>query len=119
VRDAVEPLDHVPEAGNVGDPDLTDLITAAKLPFGVFGHILEAAGRGTDLSGKREIKPGVFSDALYVNPGSANSLPWRMNVGPESYGMAMLFTISGQKAKYEVFRSPQRIGKSMPATIDR
>jgi Icc-related predicted phosphoesterase len=112
-------LDHVPEAGNVGDPDLTDAITAAKLPFGVFGHILEAAGRGTDLSGKKEVKPGAFADALYVNPGSANSLPWRMNSGPESYGMAMLFTISGKKAKYDVYRSPQRIGKSAPATIGR
>jgi Icc-related predicted phosphoesterase len=112
-------LDFVPEAGNVGDPDLTDAIVAAKVPFGVFGHILEAAGRGTDLSGKKELKPGVLSEALYVNPGSANSLPWRMNTGPESYGMAMLFTISGKKAKYEVLRSPQRIGKSTPATIDR
>jgi Icc-related predicted phosphoesterase len=103
-------VDFVPEAGNVGDPDLADAIAAAKIPFGIFGHILEAGGRATDLSGKKEVKAATLVDALYLNPGSANSLPWRMNTGPESYGMASVVTLVGKKAKYEIIRSPQRVG---------
>lgn len=102
-------LDFVPGAGNVGDPDLAAAIADAKIPFGVFGHILEAGGRATDLSGRREVKPLAFADALYLNPGGANSLPWRMNTGPESYGLAMLVTIEGKRAKYELLRSPRRV----------
>jgi len=102
-------LDYVPEAGNVGDERMTDAIAAAKIPFGVFDHVLESGGRATDLSGKKEIRPLTPAEALYVNAGSGNSLPWRMNVGPESYGMAVVLTVEGKKAKYEVFRSPRRI----------
>lgn len=104
-------VDFVPEAGNVGDPDITEALAAAKIPFGVFGHILEAGGRATDLTGKKEIKPLTFAEALYLAPGSVNSLPWRLNGGQTSYGMAAVLTIAGRKAKYEVLRSPQRLGK--------
>jgi Icc-related predicted phosphoesterase len=109
-------IDFVPAAGNVGDPDLTEVISASKIPFGAFGHILEAGGKATDLTGKKEIKPGTYSETLYLNPGSANSLPWRMNSGPDSYGMAAILTLTAgstpAKAKYEIFRSPQRIGRT-------
>lgn len=101
-------LDWVPNAGNVGDEHMAKAIAEAKIPFGIFGHVLEAGGRGTDLSGRREVKPNTWSDTLYLNAGSANSLPWRMNTGPASYGMAMLLTFDGKKARYEVYRSPQR-----------
>ena len=40
-------LDYVPGVGNVGDPQLNELIEKNKIPFGVFGHILEAGARGT------------------------------------------------------------------------
>ena len=102
-------LDHVPEAGNVGDPELAAALEQAKIPFGVFGHILEAGGRATDLSGKREIKPLSWSETLYVNPGSANSIPWLMNDGTNSKGLASIITISAdRKARYEVIRPPGR-----------
>jgi Icc-related predicted phosphoesterase len=104
-------LDYAPQAGNVGDEEMADVLARAKLSFGIFGHILEAGGRATDATGKHEIKQGAWSDTLFLNPGSANSAPWPMNSGAASYGMAALLTLEGNKAKYEIIRSPQRVGR--------
>ncbi|MDP1824723.1 MAG: metallophosphoesterase [Archangium sp.] len=96
-------IDYVPGADNVGDPHLSELIARAKISFGIHGHILEAAGRGTDASGKSlpQKKP---HPALFVNQGSANPLPWKLNDGSTSYGLAALLTIDGKKASYEILR---------------
>lgn len=99
-------LDFVPGAGNVGDAKLTELIKKMKVPFGIFGHILEAGGHATDLSGK-PLPPKKPAAALYVNQGSANPLPWKMNDGSTSYGLAAIMTVSGNKASYEVLKAPK------------
>ena len=104
-------IDFTATAGNVGDPDLAEVLARTKVSFGIFGHIVEAGGRATDATGKKEVKPLTVSDTLFLNPGSANSAPWRMDTGPESWGMGALMTIEGGKAKYEIIRSPQRVGK--------
>jgi hypothetical protein len=39
-----------------------------------------------------------------VNQGSANPLPWKLNDGTTSYGLAALLTIDGKKASYEILR---------------
>ncbi|MFT3708794.1 MAG: metallophosphoesterase [Archangium sp.] len=99
-------LDYVPGADNVGDVRLTALIQKAKIPFGISGHILEAAARGTDLQGNvlAQKKP---HPSLYVNQGSANPLPWKLNDGTTSYGLAALMTFEGKNASYEVLRGPK------------
>lgn len=99
-------IDYVPGADNVGDPHLTELISKAKISFGIHGHILEAAGRATDVHGKAlpQKKP---HPALFVNQGSANPLPWKLNDGTTSYGLAALLTIDGKKASYEILRGPK------------
>ncbi len=99
-------IDFVPGAGNVGDPALTELITKSKIPFGIFGHIIEAGGVGTDLAGKPlpQKKP---APALYLNQGSCNPLPWKMNDGTTSYGLAAVFTVEAKKASYEILRGPR------------
>ncbi len=96
-------IDYVPGADNVGDPHLAELIKKAKISFGIHGHILEAAGRATDESGKPlpQKKPQT---SLFVNQGSANPLPWKLNDGTTSYGLAALLTIDGKKASYEILR---------------
>lgn len=99
-------LDYVPGVGNVGDTQLNELIEKNKIPFGVFGHILEAGARGTDLGGK-PLPPKKLHKALFVNQGSANGLPWKMNDGTTSYGLAAIFTIDGKQASYEVLRAPK------------
>lgn len=96
-------LDYVPGADNVGDPQLSTLIAKAKIPFGIHGHILEAAARATDASGK-PLPQKKFESSLFVNQGSANPLPWKLNDGSTSYGLAALMTIDGKKASYEVLR---------------
>lgn len=99
-------IDFVPGDGNVGDPQLADAIKEAKIPFGIHGHILEAGGKATDLAGK-PIKPNKHSRALFLNPGSANPLPWRLNAGGTSWGLAAILTVDGKNAKYEVLRAPK------------
>lgn len=106
-------LDFVPGAGNVGDPKLAELMKRMKVPFGVFGHILEAGGHATDLSGK-PLPPKKPASALYVNQGSANSLPWKMNDGTTSYGLAAILTVNGKQASYEVLKAP----KPAPAPVE-
>lgn len=96
-------IDFVPGADNVGDPRLTALITRARIPFGIAGHILEAGGRATDLAG-RPLPPKRLHPALFLNQGSANPLPWRLNDGRTSYGLAALLTVEGRRAAYEVLR---------------
>lgn len=99
-------IDYVPGADNVGDPKLTALINKAKINFGIHGHILEAAGRATDLSGKPlpQKKPQT---SLFVDQGSANPIPWKLNDGTTSYGLAAMLTLDGKKASYEVLRAPK------------
>ena len=96
-------IDYVPGADNVGDPQLAALIVKAKIPFGVQGHILEAAGRATDASGK-PLPPKKLHPSLFIDQGSANPLPWKLNDGTTSYGLAALLTVEGKKASYEFIR---------------
>lgn len=105
-------IDFVPGADNVGDPKLTELITRAKIPFGVFGHILEAGGKASELSGKL-VPPKKPSTQLYVNQGSANPLPWKLNDGTTSYGLAAIMSIEGKKASYEVLKGAKPAPKAV------
>ena len=106
-------LDYVPQVGNVGDPALGALIKEAKIPFGVFGHILEAGGHATDLAGKLLPQKKAFK-ALYLNQGSVNPLPWKLNDGTTSYGLAAVMTLKGALASYEMIRLPRPAPAQVP-----
>ena len=99
-------IDYVPEIGNVGDPALGELIRQAKIPFGLFGHILEAGGHATDLAGKL-LPPKKPFKALYLNQGSVNPLVWKMNDGTTSYGLAAIMSVQKDQASYEMIRLPK------------
>jgi hypothetical protein len=97
-------LDVIADGKNVGDHNLTRIIREAHIPFGIFGHILEAGGRavGADLSSP--VAAGTAVPALYVNAGSLSAEPWKMNDGTSSTGMAMLLSFAGGKASWELRR---------------
>jgi Icc-related predicted phosphoesterase len=99
-------LDFVPGADNVGDPRLTALAQRAKITFGITGHILEAAGKGTDFVGK-VLPPKKPHPVLFVNQGSANPLPWKMNDGTTAHGLAAVLTIQGKTGSYEILKGPK------------
>lgn len=95
------------DAGNVGDQMMTDLIKDLKIPFGLFGHILESGGRATDLSGATARAPKQWHPTLYVNAGTLNPDPWTMLDGKTSYGMAFYVEVDKKRARYEVERLPE------------
>jgi hypothetical protein len=96
-------IDYVPGADNVGDQRLTDLVKSAKIQFGIAGHILEAGGKATDLSGHPlpQKKP---QPSLFLDQGTANPLLWKQNDGTVAYGLAAIMTFEAKKASYEVLR---------------
>jgi Icc-related predicted phosphoesterase len=101
-------LDHAVEAGNVGNEKLTSFLKAKNVKFGIFGHILEAGGRGIDGGSGKFVPPGEWSKSLHINVGSASGTPWQMNDGTVSTGIAMIFEVSGDKARYQVRKLVQQ-----------
>jgi hypothetical protein len=87
---------------------LTQLIEKKAIPFGLFGHILEAGGAAVGKDMASAVGKGKLAPNLYVNAGSASGDPLAMNDGGTSYGMAMLFVIEGDKARYDVKRFTAR-----------
>ncbi len=97
-------IDVAFDAGNVGDPEMADLLETVPVPFGIFGHILEAGGRATsNLKTGAPVKLPMKKpvNRLYFNAGSASATPWGMLNGKQSYGMAAVLTVDGGKAKME------------------
>jgi Icc-related predicted phosphoesterase len=92
-------LDHATDAGNVGDPRLGDLMRRAGIHFGVFGHILEAGGAARDL-GDRPVAPDTATESLQLNVGQVSSMPWLLNSGTTTRGVAAILTIDGGRARY-------------------
>lgn len=102
--EGVTALDRIHEKANVGDRALAAVLAKTKaFPFGLFGNIQEAGGRGTDLSGK-PIAPGTFTDSLYLNSGPADAVRWSMLDGTDSVGMGGVLRIKGKQASYEIHR---------------
>ena len=93
-------IDRMFEGKNVGDPMLTDLIKKKKIPFGLFGHILEAGGTAVGRDLTRAVKANSWSTSFYLNAGSISGDPWGMNDGSTSYGMAAIVTIDGKRGKF-------------------
>ncbi len=97
-------LDLIHDKKHVGDPELNRLIRRMKIPFGIYGHILEAGGRGVKADMKTPVKPGKPSTSLHLNSGSVSADPWTLNNGRASYGMSVIMELKGGKASYRVKR---------------
>jgi hypothetical protein len=94
-------IDVVTDGSNVGDPAMTAMMKDSGIGFGLFGHILEAGGRGTDAASK-PVGAGKWSPTLWVNAGSANTDPWSMLDGSTGYGMALRVELEPARARYTV-----------------
>ncbi|GAB4305354.1 MAG: hypothetical protein Kow0090_20940 [Myxococcota bacterium] len=95
-----EGIDFATAGANVGDERITKFISEQKIPFGVFGHIIEAGGKATLLEGKKPIAEGAWSERFYLNPGSSSAVYWGLNDGRTSVGMAAILEIQGKKGRY-------------------
>ncbi|MCK6550864.1 metallophosphoesterase, partial [Myxococcota bacterium] len=96
-------IDVAYDGSNVGDAAMTELVRDLAIPFGLFGHILEAGGRGSDLDGKARA-PKAWHPTLYVNAGSANPDPWRMLDGKSSNGLGLYVEIDTKRGRFDVER---------------
>tara|TARA_B100000676_G_C18038139_1_gene823062 strand:+ start:641 stop:1690 length:1050 start_codon:yes stop_codon:yes gene_type:complete len=97
-------LDYIIDGENVGHKGLAQLVKEQEIPFGIYGHILEAGGRGVLRNQKTPVKEGKPSKTLHVNAGSMSAFPWVMHNHKASYGLAMLMTIKDGKAHYKTKR---------------
>jgi Icc-related predicted phosphoesterase len=110
-------LDSATEAGNVGDPNMAAMILKAQIPFGIFGNIHEAGGKGVGRDFKTVVPQGAFVQSLYLNPGPADSDPWNMNDETISRGMAGVFSLKDKQASYKILRisAEQQMGADGPS----
>jgi hypothetical protein len=99
-------IDVLTDGTNVGDVMLTELVTDLKIRLGIFGHILESGGRGSDLAGKQKLAQKVWHPELHVNAGTLNTDPWSMVDGTTSNGMALYLELEPKRARYEVEKLP-------------
>lgn len=100
-------IDIAQDVGHVGCEMMATFIEESKIKFGIFGHILEAGGRGSDALGKASRKTGTWHSSLFINAGTANTDPWGLLGGGTSYGMAAVFELNKGKARYEIERLPR------------
>jgi hypothetical protein len=66
----------------------------------------EAGGRAMDID-SNPIKEGEAKAQLFLNPGPADTVAWRLNDGGWSYGMAATLTVKGGNASYKMFKAAQ------------
>ena len=105
-RDALDVI--APDGEHIGDSNLNEAIRAANIRFGIFANVKEAGGKAlADLEGNRVVPEGEWSEALYLNPGAADSLEWTMNDGTPAHGMAAILHFKDGKASYRVYRAPK------------
>jgi hypothetical protein len=90
---------------NIGDPLLTGLLREGEIHFGFFSHVQESAGHAINRAGQI-VAEGTWTDSLWLNVGSADSVPHEDLAGQWSKGSAALVEIEGGRARYRMMRGP-------------
>jgi hypothetical protein len=86
---------------HIGDPQLHRLMQEGHVAFGIFGHVHEAVGHATTLSGQ-VVSPMVWSDSLLLNVGSAEAIPHEDLAGQWWQGTAAMVELTEKKARYRM-----------------
>ncbi|MCK5689192.1 metallophosphoesterase [Myxococcota bacterium] len=101
-------IDRISDRKNVGDTGINKVLKDNKISYGIFGHILEAGGRGVAGDQKTPVAPKKVSKTLHLNAGSLSGDPWPLLSGKTGYGIAMIMRIDENGASYEVKYFPHR-----------
>jgi Icc-related predicted phosphoesterase len=96
---------------NIGDPALQEILAAEKCHFGVFGHVPESGGNATLADGKTPVAPGIWYPSLYIQAGSAESLPVSLVGEGRSTGMAQIVEISAARGRFRTLTAPHFPGR--------
>ncbi|MBS3121738.1 metallophosphoesterase [Candidatus Woesearchaeota archaeon] len=89
-------IDAVFSGENVGNEMINIFMKKNDIKFGIFGHIHEAGMKGVDENDEL-VEENIWSDSLFVNPGSATK--WKMNSGKESKGSAGILEVDIKEGK--------------------
>lgn len=104
-QDGAEAIDRMsPGETNVGDPELMKVVRETGVKLGIFANIQEAGGRGTNVDGNSLVGEEKPAEQLFLNPGPADAVAWKMNDRTESVGMAATMTIKGKQASFKMHR---------------
>jgi len=89
---------------DVGDLNTTEMQKNSNIPFAIVGHIHEAGGTAAAFDGS-SVKPNELSEQFTVNFGTLEN--WKYLDGKTYDGMAGIFTLKGNQAKYEILTYPR------------
>jgi Icc-related predicted phosphoesterase len=104
--EGTQALDYQASNANVGATDINRALEEGKVPFGVFSNIKEAGARATDLAGTTIIPQERTVPSLYLNPGPADTMGWKMNDGTTSNGFAAVLRLKDGGGSWKLFRAP-------------
>ena len=105
----VHAVDRGRGSTNIGNRDLTDVLKAKEIRFGIFGYVNESGGHATYDDGSTPARPAVWQESLFLQSGSAEAYPVSLIGGGRSVGMAHIVDFSGNRARFRtVFATPDR-----------
>lgn len=84
---------------DVGDANTTEMMRESNIPFAVVGHIHEAGGIAATYDG-RLIEQGEWAKQFTANFGTLEE--WKHLNGETYNGMAGVFSVKGNEAKFEM-----------------
>ena len=102
LSEGADAIDYAFDAGNVGDPALRALLDEQGVPYGVFGHILEAGGRVERVVSPQPDDRGAAR--LQFNAGTVGSIGSDTHEGGRYQGMAAILHLGADGGRV-VFRS--------------
>jgi Icc-related predicted phosphoesterase len=91
---------------NIGDPNLTEMLKAQKVKFGLFGHVYESGGHATLADGRSNVQAGIWQESLFVQAGSAEAIPLSLVGEGRSTGMAQIVSFSAARARIQTVPAP-------------
>ena len=108
-------LDYATSGGNIGDAEINRILTEGNVPFGIFSNVKEAGARAVDSAeGTTLVAQDKPAKRLFLNPGPADTVGWKMNDETQSVGMAAVLRVKDGEGSWKLFRSSPQMVRGTP-----